>query len=124
VASCLFFLEGCIVENRFYLANAETDVILRGGELKNGMRVLIERFEEREDPNSPIGHFAAKANIANRWCVVTQIEFDRYFVKFVGVYDDGTMASREYLLSSVAWIVRKDSIPVENFVSKRRKWFG
>lgn len=100
-----------------YRANVESDVILYGRQLQNGMRVLLEESDRRR---------SALRNSKNtdRWCIVTQLVQTPFFTKFVGLYEDGTLGHREEM-NTVPWIVKKDSIPkAAKPISGWRKFFG
>lgn len=104
---------------KLFSMNPETEDIVRGNELKDGMVVLVEprdlRFpiDSECSGNSRIT-FPQIVDV-NRWCYVTKLHSgfptnDR--ISFVGIYSDGTKAFREYQ-SGTPWFVKIDSIPVE-----------
>lgn len=98
--------------------NPETEGLLRGSELTNGMVVHIEgRSSERNDPSAhELGsdhecdkYKCARLDIDQRWCVVTDAKFQNHILSFVGVYADGVQASRSYS-TSWFWYVKKANI--------------
>lgn len=94
-----------------YVAHSNTDTILYGDELENGMRVLIEDTLFRGDPANAgsVTNSQERVNETAAWCTVTKFKFGGV-IRFVGLYDDGTMRVRQYA-RSIAWIVKLDSIP-------------
>jgi len=101
-----------------YDMDPEFDDLIRGDELQDGMIVLIE--EMREDPSRLLHdeehpYVLKRIRETARWCTVTKLRFVPYpdagqLVEFIGVYADGTKASRRYN-ESWFWFVKKDSIP-------------
>lgn len=100
-----------------YRANIETDTIMYGNQLENGMRVLIEEQKRRQV-------VTGDNYLSSRWCVVTNLVQTNFFTKFTGIYDDGTLGHREEP-NDIPWIVRKDSIPAKSESKMTwRKWLG
>jgi hypothetical protein len=104
-----FDLTGLV--GKYQEMDPETETFIRSSALlKDEMIVLVET-EYRKDLNDI--EFEADLFIArrrNRWVKVTN--FDRRqpeIVRFVGVYEDGTMANLQYH-RSIGWIVKKDSV--------------
>ena len=104
--------------DRYYQMDPETeDMVPSGDRLKNGMRVLIAQPSLRENvvperlaqPDN-----VANAQVWNRWCIVTHVTtWSNSRVTFVGIYDNGVKLPRN-VENQEAWIVKKDSIPVES----------
>jgi hypothetical protein len=102
---------------RRFSMNPETEDIIRGSDLENGMVVLVEsrdlrlptsneRLDNREDILPQIVD-------VDRWCRITNLCQDDWpngKVSFVGVYSDGKKAFREYQ-AKTAWFVKLDSMP-------------
>lgn len=83
-----------------YKMTPGTDTLLYGGQLTEGMKILLEWPVLRDHYGRPDEFFK-----------VTRLDFTtRDLVRFVAVYDDGYMKSMSYSLT-YAWIVRLDSIP-------------
>jgi hypothetical protein len=77
-----------------------------GSKLENGMVVVLSDPEDRFDPINPM------AQVTNRWCKVTEIQFyggsGKDWLEFTGVYEDGQRISRRYK-TSVRWMVNRAS---------------
>lgn len=91
----------------------EEHLVITGDQLVNGMVVLIEDRNFRQDPSitNPSVYDRAKANETSRWCVVTNLRpygGGGRIIAFDGVYADGTIRSRQYS-TLIAWAVLKDS---------------
>lgn len=108
-----------MLTGKFYTMDPETEDLIRGDALQNGMVVMIEGNVVREDPESGRDSKYARARLMenNRWCEVTDLRFRGYdspdssrLTTFIGVYADGTKASRSFS-TSYAWFVKKDSLP-------------
>lgn len=97
------------MENKFYTANSETESILYGDELEEGMVVMIEDWLLRGEEESSSFYDQARAEENNQFCKVTRLRKGN-LVRFVGEYEDGTLRTRTFN-SSYTWIVKKDSIP-------------
>lgn len=88
---------------RHFEMDSEVEVFLpTGRRLKKGMKILIEALWLRRD----LDKYA-------RWIeVVSEPEFAREVVEFVGLYEDGT--KRRFMLGTAyGWFVKKDSIPLK-----------
>lgn len=86
-----------------YEADSELDVILYSDEITEGMQVLIA------DPMLQEGileNFVA----ASQWCTVTKLRRDTYFLRFVGLYQCGTLRFRK-VATNHAWVVRRITVP-------------
>lgn len=98
-----------------YVVDQATEKVLRGSQLQNGMMVLILSSNVREDLQSRYGspHIVDRARVTNRWCEVTDLRIDRSkpnpLLMFIGVYNDGSVASRQYSLA-YDWIVKLSSM--------------
>lgn len=98
----------------------ETEDLIRGVDLKNGMFVIIERGYATRAPldGATTPYEIEKIQIDNRWCEVTNVSFtrrrnDNPLVSFIGVYADGSKVTRTYDAIHYGWVVKKESIPVE-----------
>lgn len=100
------------MEDKFYVANAATDTILYGDQLREGMRVLIEDplFKELLDDDSDSPYTIGRRSACNQWCEVSALRYKDGIVTFIGLYDDGTMRIRKYA-TDYAWIVKVDTLP-------------
>jgi hypothetical protein len=99
-----------------FTMNPETEDLIRGTQLEEGMIVLIHDPTNRyEDPKKyenveviePYGH--ARLLREGRWCKVTEI-FQRResdVLQFIGLYSDGTKHNRMYN-ESWCWYVKTD----------------
>lgn len=98
-------------DSKYYTANAATDTILYGDQLREGMEVLIEDTMLREyDTDSDSPYVEARRNACNYWCQVTGLRYQSGVLTFIGLYDDDTMRVRRYA-TSYAWIVKDTTIP-------------
>ncbi len=102
---------------RSFAMNPDTDDLLFGNELTEGMVVLVEDHLFYEDPlilnkKNPSEYAVSRLNEKQRWCRIERFAngTERDLVSFVGVYADGTKRVRTYN-KSYAWFVKKDSIP-------------
>lgn len=92
-----------------YRMNPETEDVFYGYQLKEGMRVLMQR--DLVDTNGPYWHAnMTQALDMNRWCKVTQPILVGDTIVFIAVYDDGHKTVRQHGSYS-GWLVKKDSIP-------------
>ena len=98
-----------------YLMNPETDIVISGRQLQNGMIVLLEENLMREDASThdESTHELARvrAMATSRWCVIRDLSStsDRNRVrKFIGIYEGGVEISRTYH-EDYYWIVKKNS---------------
>jgi len=100
-----------------YLMDPETDTVLYGDELKNGMRILsqTDRTSMSYASSSLVGYQAALVNA--RWCTVTRIRVTEFQTSFIALYGDGMMYVR-HSAPITGWIVKKDSIPEEKPVAE------
>lgn len=108
---------------KYYKMNPETDDLVFGERLLDGMVILAESFIDRVDlaDQAAIEHGDSPRSTMqmlkhNRWCRVTDLEYlGGGNLKFIGVYEDFTKFSH-VISTEKAWIVRKDSmrdIPAE-----------
>ena len=96
---------------RFYEINPDTENVITGEELQNGMRVLTESYNQRAAIHPEMDEDQLeRARRNNRWCEVTGLRIHGRNVVFIGVYDDGTKRRRTMDVTE-AWIVKLDSIP-------------
>lgn len=107
-------------EHRIFQMNPQTDDLIRGAELKEGMVVLIEDTSVRADPAKHLEedhecdiYLCPRILAGALWCRVTRLERRRgdELVSFIGEYHDGTKRSRTYNIS-YCWFVKKGSIPL------------
>lgn len=103
--------------------NPETDDLIRGRELKEGMVVLIEDSSVREDISHHTGetdhkcdaHKCRRIKETSRWCRVTSLDIRKRMedrsplVSFIAVYSDGTKRLRTYN-QSFGWFVKLNSM--------------
>lgn len=96
---------------RFYTMKPDKEFLVpNGGDLKNGMIVLLAQdllrwpVEGRQESDYTDFTDVLKTN---RWCRVNDVRTDGYAVHFVGIYGDKTVARRSYP-KDIAWLVKKD----------------
>jgi hypothetical protein len=109
---------------KFYRMNPETDDLVMGSDLKDGMVVLIESSNFRLRHDEPMVDWEMdRALENNRWCTVTNLKFSNAFdapiATFIGVYEDGTKYKRSYG-TGYAWYVKKNIVSIEE-TEKYRK---
>lgn len=99
-----------------YSLDPDTDTVMFGSQLQNGMIVILEYPFFRGDP----AYYRRKgmplpvALYKNAyWCRVTELQVDaeNERIEFMGEYADGTVKRRRYTVS-MAWFVKKPSVPV------------
>ena len=103
------------VVSRYRPIDPGREIMLRGFQLQDGMRVLIADPDRRARDTSPsssnpavLAEYEHERRTRNRWCVVRQ-PVGEARVSFVGEYDDGDLQVRDY--SGVTlWIVQRDTI--------------
>jgi hypothetical protein len=96
--------------DQYFKMDPETDDLIRGYDLKDGMKVLIEDYNWRMNTNETLsGGMKALADIRNRWTTVTNLDVEGSNVNFIGVYDDGTKATITRN-ENMGWYVKKDSL--------------
>lgn len=108
------------VQKYFEMDPKTEDLLFDGTHLRNGMTVLIEDPEEKQDfdsANASRTDPAARgimwrARKLNRWCTVSNLLVEGDFALFVGIYEDGGKMKRMHEVDS-SWFVKKDSIPAE-----------
>lgn len=101
--------------SKYYEMNPETDELVPNGHgLKEGMIVLFDNSDLREDsrhtPSALLETVLYSSREKNRWCSVTNLEYEGEQMSFIGVYEDGISRRREFDVKE-AWLVKKDSIP-------------
>lgn len=98
---------------KFYRMNPETEEILFDGtELENGMVVLIENPNLRQNitlATTMNPEAFDNALRMNRWMEVQHVTAKDDIVEFIGRYDDNTKSKHRFALRT-AWLVKKDSI--------------
>lgn len=104
-----------------YLNDPETEDLVYGEELRDGMVVLVEDTIIRANPD----HLETRSSYDRnriletaRWCKVTKLRFTPLYdqhgvsgklVKFIAVYADGTQMSRKYN-TEYSWYVKRASM--------------
>ncbi len=109
-------IPGGMVEKYYRMFPQTETVVAHGGRLRNGMVVLLEDPERKQNIDNFVDAAPAerfRANRLNRWCEVQEVEVDEWAdeVVFVGLYGFGDTMARRNPISS-AWIVKKDSLLV------------
>lgn len=101
---------------RYRRIDPEREVMLRGAQLQDGMRVLIADPTRRAADTPPrssslalVAEHDHERRTWNRWCVVRQPTGEAR-VSFVGEYADGDLQVRDYA-GTTLWVVQRDSIP-------------
>jgi hypothetical protein len=95
------------VVRKDYRYDPETEDLIYGEELKDGMVVLCD-VVWRSNENDPWEDRALL--VKNRRCTVTKKRHQGSSLYFIGLYDDGTKAVRQSGPTN-GWIVKKDSLP-------------
>lgn len=103
-----------------YVMNPETDDLIRGDKLREGMIVLLESVSMRRDAENFADpktrpYDRQRSLETSRWCTVTDMHTssgDGRVMSFIGLYADGTKFERMYN-ESFCWFVKLDSIPKE-----------
>jgi len=91
---------------RDYVMNPnEEDIVPTGGELRDGMVIVLEAKNMREW--SDLDEFYPERN---NWCEVSQIRYMNDRVYFTGTYADGIKRRRDYQ-SMTAYLVKLETIP-------------
>lgn len=101
-------------EDKFYRMNPETDDLIFGKDLKNGMLVLTSDPMFRPDLNHSV--LTAEEKYAgrkwSRWAIIEKLEIKGVYVRFIGVFPDGTKELFDRG-AYAGWFVKKDSIPAK-----------
>jgi hypothetical protein len=100
-----------------YLNDPETEELVYGDALRDGMVVLLEETILRANPDNletRNGYEYLRILETARWCMVTNVRFSPAersgrIVKFIGVYADGTKSSRSYH-TDYTWYVKRASM--------------
>lgn len=100
--------------DKFYTMNPETETLLFGKDLKEGMLVLVENnklrvYTDREIKGDENLNFALKYN---RWCTIDTILFVSNTIYFIGIYQDESKMSH-VSDSTTCWYVKSNSIPTD-----------
>lgn len=105
-----------------FVMNPETEDLIRGDKLREGMIVLLEGCHMRQDPKNfettDSAYTRQRCLETARWCTVTDIRTSRNnrdVLSFIGLYADGTKFERMYN-ESYSWFVKLDSMPKETIV--------
>jgi len=86
-----------------YVLDPETEDLIWGDQLEEGMVVLIEDAVIcRTDSHGGL----KKRWETVKWCQVTSLRRQGDSIRFIGVYDDGAKAARRYH-QDYAWFVKK-----------------
>lgn len=111
-------MNSMMITGQRYTMDPETEDLIYGDKLENGMVVMIEASLVRGSVDSTSKYEQERALTANRWCEVTELRVrPRYgeegpdpLIKFIGLYADGTKRERTYS-GGYCWFVKKDSLP-------------
>lgn len=92
---------------KYYVMDPNTEDVLMGDQIEEGMVVVIEDPEARTDVSRELTAYAEhNANKNNRFCTVTKIScVDGINIRFIGVYSGGVKIAR-HTSSEVSWIVK------------------
>lgn len=106
---------GYVVLDRFHPFDPETEDLIYGADLQDGMVVLIEpMFRHSADSTTSNAIDRLKLNVENRWCEVTKRMFmEDAGVAFIGVYADGHKAAR-FSYKSQGWVLKLDATPAKD----------
>lgn len=101
---------------QFYEMDPETEDLIFGSQLENGMVVLVnDFFLSRIDPNKVEDldslniHDRARLLTDSQWCRVSSLFNEGDITYFIGIYSDGVKRNRSYH-KTFAWIVKKESM--------------
>lgn len=111
------------IVRRGFEMNPDTDVILRGEELQEGMIILLEEALMRENPSYHLDsnphicddYRCPRIKETSQWCMVTNLKRRGDITSFVGIYADDVHRSRTYN-ESFFWLVKKEYVLVERNV--------
>lgn len=90
-----------------YQMDPETEDVIYGDDLENGMIVLSEDGRASSDLDMA---YNRRLHITNRWCEVTEVRAEADGVYFIALYADGQKKVRSSTETS-GWLVKKSSIP-------------
>ena len=96
-----------------YVMDPQTEVVIRdSNRLRWGMIVMpCDTFHRSSVHENADGYLKLSMLTRNRWCMVTDVGYDRYGqITFVGVYADG-MTHRWSTNATMGWYAKKDSLP-------------
>lgn len=101
---------------QFYVMDPTEEDVLFGNELNEGMVVLLEPPNARQNPER--SHLSDNDMHAlrthNRWCIIERLVYTKdELVTFIGRYADGTKSTRGAEITT-DWFVKKDSIPANS----------
>lgn len=107
-----------LLVGKHYIMDPETEDLIYGRELKEGMVVLVESPALRGDSNLLEGHARPEdwwhMLRTCRWAEVTKLSIvsgpNETTTFFIAVYSDGTKHTRQYV-DNIGWYVKKDSMP-------------
>jgi hypothetical protein len=99
------------VDKYYVMDPMSEELLFDGTALQEGMRVLIERTESREEITERMAPGKLdNARWNNRWCTIKQIDIRGENVSFLAVYDDHTVKKRVHNVH-FPWLVKIDSLP-------------
>jgi hypothetical protein len=103
-------LEGIV--DKFYVMDPLTEELLMDGTmLREGMFVLIDRTESREEITSELkGSKLDNARYNNRWCWIKNIVIRGEQISFMATYEDHT-AKKRVVNVNYPWLVKIHSLP-------------
>jgi hypothetical protein len=98
--------------DKYYVMDAENeDLLFDGTKLRNGMEVLIEAPDFREDMMKPLNARAMNGALKyNRWSFVSELQVLPNAVSFIAIYDDGSKRKMD-VPRYMAWFVKKHTMP-------------
>lgn len=101
---------------KFEQMNPETECLVLGNLLQNGMEILDADPSNRVNMSISHAHETweyDRARERNRWCKISHLKFDNEFklYRFVATYEDGTQRLRNSEPNK-AWFVKLDSVDV------------
>lgn len=86
-----------IIPQFYEMSPGYEDLVFDGSGLRNGMEVVIESpFERPSNLDSMDIHVENAINLINRWCIVSEVRVDEYYVSFIGIYHDGVKRKRTH----------------------------
>lgn len=103
--------EGRLFVDKYYETDSSTeDILFDGSDLYNGMNVLIEDREERQEILSEMtASMIDRAKERNCWAVISNVTWKGDSVSFIATYSDGSKRKRRHSIES-AWLIKKDVV--------------
>jgi len=105
------YWDALFVEKYYVMDAVDEDLLFDGTKLRNGMEVLIESSDFREDMATPMDSRKMSAALKwNRWSYVSELQILPNAVSFIAIYDDGSKRKID-APRDMAWFVKKHTMP-------------